>query len=70
MTDDTPKRGRKPSPVTAAIRNFERAAAKVKQLDVKAQRFHEKYKETLGDFENAKAELDVARKELESVLGQ
>lgn len=75
MTDETPKRGRKPSPVTAAVRKFETASNKVRKLEAHRAKWEVKISnlsQQLGDFDNdlgvARQELEQARKELEEVL--
>lgn len=70
MSEETPaKRGRKPSPLTGAIRKFEADKRRVEALNNHVVKWQDKLDGAKGDLENAIVELSNSRKNLDSVLG-
>lgn len=64
MSDETPKRGRKASPLTAAIRRHETAQAHLDRLEARLA----KYDALVKEHETAEQEAIEAREALERLI--
>lgn len=63
------KPGRKPSPLTAAVNNFNKDKRRVESLNAQVVKIETRLNGVKGDLENAIQDLAKSRKELDSVLG-